>query len=237
MIINYKFTKFYLNTITLWVAFLFSFNISIAQTIKDKTTSVPIADATDGNINFSEYTDLVGSPFYNPEWVRANVTLRNGIVLKDTLVRYSDLKDHLYTCASGNQYISFSKAVIEFLIFNPNGTLSHFSIFPGNGKFTDGAFFEILSDGDVKLLKKNVKTISENRAGIGTAVFTRTVVDNIDYYLLIEGKAIRIKRDKKSIETILKNKKAELNAYLQTNTLDLKKDDDMIKLIKYYNTL
>ncbi|HTH81440.1 MAG TPA: hypothetical protein VL490_00810 [Mucilaginibacter sp.] len=236
MIINYKFKSFYLKASVPLVVLVFSLKIVSAQINKD-TPPLPIADVTDSYMNFAEYTGLVGSPFYNKDWVKADVTLRNGIILKDTLVRYSDLKDQLYTCAPGNQYITFHKAVIEFTIINQDATLSHFSIFPGNGKFADGAFFEVLSDGDIKLLKKNVKTISENRAGIGTAVFTRTVVDNIDYYLLINGKAIRIKKDKRSVEALLKNKKPELNAYLQANNLDLKKDDDLAKLINYYNTL
>ena len=72
---------------------------------------------------------------------------------------------------------------------------------------------------------------------MGSAVTTREVVDNVDYYLLIDGKAVRIKKDKKSVEAALGSKQAELDSYIKANNLNLKNDADLAKLITQYNTL
>jgi hypothetical protein len=218
-------------------ALLFTCGLTKAQGGFDgRSTSQYATDASGGALMTAESVDS-GNPFFSTDWVKGDVTFSNGNVQKDKIVKYSELKDILYTQAQGNQYGLFDTPVTQFTIYNTDGTTAHFSIFPGNGKVADNAFFQVLADGKVKLLKKNAKAISESKAGIGTAVVTKTVVDNIDYYLLIDGKAVRVKKDKKAIEAALGNKQTELDAYAQTNKLNLKKDDDLAKLITYYDTL
>ena len=234
--VNYYFARSYLKTIVLLVVLSVCFKTAVAQTMSDKSSPL-VATAAGNPLKVTYYSDYVGSPFFNVDWVKANIMFRTGTVIQDTLVKYCDLKDQLYTQGKGDMYGLFNNTVIAFTIFNPNGTLSHFSVFPGNGKFADGAFFEILCDGDVKLLKKNVKTISENKADISTAVFSRIIVDNIDYYILINNKVVRIKKDLKSVVPIFKDKQKELYSYVQTNKLNLKNEADLIKLVNYYNTL
>ncbi|HTH81441.1 MAG TPA: hypothetical protein VL490_00815 [Mucilaginibacter sp.] len=222
---------------TLLFALLFTCGFAKAQGGFDGRGSSQYAtDANGGALMTAESVDS-GNPFFSTDWVKADVKFKNGNEQKDKVVKYSDLKDILYTQAPGNQYGLFDTPVSEFTIYNTDGTTAHFSVFPGNGKTADDAFFQVLADGKVKLLKKNAKAISESKAGIGTAVVTKMVVDNIDYYLLIDGKAVRIKKDKKAIETALGSKQTELDAYIQTNKLSLKKDEDVAKLITYYNTL
>lgn len=222
-------------TIFLFVLFNTSKNAN-AQSMEFKASPF-VATASGSPLMVTSYSDYIGSPFFNQKWAKANVILRTGTVIKDTLVKYSDLKDELFTRIGSDRYGFFNNTVIAFTITNPNGTQSHFNIFPDNGKFADGAFFEVLSNGETKLLKKNAKTITETKEGIGTAVVTPTIVDNIDYYLLINGKAIRIKKDRKNTIAILKDKQKELHAYIQTARLNLKNDNDLIRLINYYNTL
>jgi hypothetical protein len=185
----------------------------------------------------SEYTSLQGNPFSTTDWVKGDVKFADGSQAKDLQLKYSDLKDGIYMKTDNGQLGSFNMPVKEFTLYNTDGTLMHYSTFPGNGKFPDADYFQVLSDGKVKLLKKNAKGVSESKDGIGTAVVTRMIVDNVDYYLLIGGKLIRIKKDKKTIEAALGDKQPELESYIKANNLNMKRDDDMAKLITQYNSL
>jgi hypothetical protein len=235
--------KFNLKTIIAVVAFSVSATIAKSQTISATNgglnSGIGVMTSEGGNpIGFSEYTGLVGNPFFNPDWVKGDVTFADGNVVKDKLVKYDEFKDKLFTQVAGTAKSGeFDQPVTSFTIITADGTLASFSIFPGNGKTSDNAFFQVLSDGKVKLLRKNAKTISEYKANMSSAVTTREVVDNIDYYLLIGGKAVRIKKDKKSVEAALGNKQAELESYIKANNLNLKNDADLAKLITQYNTL
>jgi hypothetical protein len=227
--------KFNLKAVVLLFSFIAAATITKAQ-IVGKTGSSFQDDA--GNVlMFSAYTNLTGNPYFNKDWVKGDVKFKDGSVRKDVLVKYDELKDNLYTQAKGDKTGEFDTPVAEFTIATDEGGLTRFAAFPGNGKYSDNAFLQVLSDGNVKLIRKNAKAISEHKEGIGTAVVTREVVDNIDYYLLISGKLVKIKKDKKSVLAALGNKQPELEAYIKANNLNLKNDADLAKLITQYNTL
>ncbi|MDB4927273.1 hypothetical protein [Mucilaginibacter sp.] len=191
-----------------------------------------------GNVRrATEYSGLVGSPYFIVDWSKADVTFADGSVQKDKVVKYDELKDKLFTQIKDDKMGEFDTPVADFTITAADGTVAKFGKIPGNGKFGDDAFFEILSDGKVKLIRKNAKSISEYKKDLGTAVTTREVVDNIDYYLVVSGKLVRIKKDKKSVEAALGAKQTELDAYIKSNNLNLKNDADLAKLITQYNTL
>lgn len=226
MKINFK-------TALLSAVFVSASLITVAQV--GKTSSIATTD--DGAaVMRSEYTALVGNPYFNEDWVDGDVKLKDGSVQSGTPMKYDELQDNVYT-KIGDDPAKFKKPVVEFTITDRSGKPAHFSVFPGNDKFSDIAYFQVLADGKVKLLRKNAKAVSESKDGIGTAVVTRLVVDNIDYYLLIDGKAVKIKKDKKSVEAALANKQSELDNYIKANNLNLKKDDDLAKLITQYNAL
>jgi hypothetical protein len=211
--------------------------LSVALVVAAFTTDAQ--NIQNGNIiNFTKYSGMDGSPYFNPYWVQGNVKFRNGST-KNAIILYDELKDYVFYQGENEELVQFEMPVYEFTIAAEDGTIAHFSKFAGNGKFPDEAFFQVLSDGKVKLLKRNSKSVSEHKEELGSAVTKRDVVDNIDYFLLIEGKVVKIKKDKKSILQTLNdgNKQQDLDNYITTNKLNLKKDSDLIKLMDYYNTL
>jgi hypothetical protein len=221
--------KINLKTVALSLAFVATVATAGAQGMTDQYGN---------SIKFSKYSDLQGSPYFNPSWMQADVKFRNGSTVT-SMVLYDQIKDYLFAKGKTEEFGQFDMPVAEFSVPAEDGTLAHFSTFPGNGKFPDEAFFQVLSDGKTKLLKRNLKSISEHKAELGSAVSTREVVDNVDYFLLVDGKVVKIKKDRKSVLQALSNsnKLMELDNYISNNSLNLKKDPDLIKLIAYYNTL
>jgi hypothetical protein len=203
----------------------------------NSTSHAVLTDDSGNVVGFKEYSNLEGSPYFNADWAKGDVKFANSPEQRGRSIKYDEIKDALLTQMAENKIGEFDEPVIAFTITNSDGSIANFSQFPGNGKLSDQAYFQVLSDGKVKLLKKNAKAISEYKKDIGSAVTTREAVDNIDYYLLINGKAVRFKKDKKSVESALGNKQAELDTYIKANSLNLKNDDDLIRLIVQYNSL
>jgi hypothetical protein len=70
-----------------------------------------------------------------------------------------------------------------------------------------------------------------------SSVISKAFKDNISYYLVIGNKAFPVKKEKRSILSALGNKQTELEAFIKANNLNLKNDDDLARLINYYNSI
>src|SRR5882724_11836987 len=154
--------KFNLKTAIMLVAFSVSATITKSQTINSVNSGYGGMSSDGGApIAFKEYSDLVGTPFFNSDWVKGDVTFADGSAVQNKLVKYDEIKDLLYTQTQIDKTGLFDQPVVAFTIITKDGTLARFSKFSGNDKFTNSTFFQVLSDGKVKLLKKNAKSISE----------------------------------------------------------------------------
>jgi hypothetical protein len=93
-----------------------------------------------------------------------------------------------------------------------------------------------LPDGKVQLLKRFTKLLFESQP-IGSASKLQQFIDKTKYYLIINGKALQVKNDKKALLAALGDKQAQLEDYIKSNKINLKNDAQLGKLIDYYNSL
>lgn len=99
------------------------------------------------------------------------------------------------------------------------------------------AFYEVLVNGPTQLLKRTSKWVHEE-VPYSSATKVRSIIEQQNYYLADrEGRLTKLKKDKKSLLQALGDKQAELAQYTKANRLDLKQEQDMAKLVAYYNTL
>jgi hypothetical protein len=106
-------------------------------------------------------------------------------------------------------------------------------------KNIDGTFYELLVDGKVQLLKEY--TGKYKKAVINK--MTNQVVKKPQYvkteilYLRQNKKIKKIKLKRSSIQKFISSKKEEIKKYIKINKLSYKKENDVIKLINFYNSL
>lgn len=108
----------------------------------------------------------------------------------------------------------------------------------GFEKYTPANFFEIIYDGNkIKFLRK---TYAELRKSVTSSYGSHTeeyvYVRLEDFYVYKGNKAFLIKKNKKSILEVLGGEIKLWEDFIRTNNLNLKKDDDIIALLKYYET-
>lgn len=108
----------------------------------------------------------------------------------------------------------------------------------GVGKYDAGNFFLVHYNSDkIKLLTK-FSALLQNAAGSSYGSRTQEYVYVREEKLFIykDGKGVEVKRNKRSILDALGGDKKLWEDFIKVNKLNLKKDDDLIALLKYFES-
>jgi len=206
------------------ILFLFIVNVCKAQFLQDIQGRV---------ITEQSFTDVIGSPFFNNEFVIGNVVLTNGDKFKDVLLKYSSYNDELFfKNPKDGSLLSFVVPVKSFELLGE----TYMSGLPAVDNFTENSFYVLIVDTKVKLFVKNYKTILENKP-YNSASVEKKFEDNKTYYVFKEAKMTRFKPSKKDLLETFSDKSSEIDAFLKKEKLDFKSNDDLAKVFQYYSSL
>ena len=216
---------------------LISFALFWCQTMV-KAQDLFLQDNQGRVIMNQKYTDVQGSPFLSDSWTKAIVRLKSNGTFKNLEVKYDLVEDQLlFRNNKTDQPMEFIDQVLEFKLVTDDGISSLFMKgFKAIDNNTTNSFYQVLCDGGIQLLKRKIKKVIEDRA-YSSAVTVKTFNEVESYYIAKANTPIKIKKDKKQILSVLADHAAELENYIQQNKLNVKVDEDLIKLIAYYNTL
>src|SRR5471030_3173506 len=183
--------------------------------------------------------DVDGSPLLNDQWAPGVVILADGTTYKDIPLKYNEMQDVLYFKGNNDHAYVFSKPVHEFSMQYTVENKTQRKLFK-NGftnvpNTSESSFFEILGDGSAQLIKKDDKELTDVKAY--NQPVTKRLDDDSKYYLIISGKVIPFKKNKKFILSNLPGKQTAVEAFIKTNNINVKKDDDLVKLFSYYNSI
>jgi hypothetical protein len=186
-----------------------------------------------------KHTDIVGSELLYPTWYSGTVTTKEGKTYKGIQLKYNLLEDRLYFLANNGVTMLFNTPVISFIIGDSASKLKDKTFrngFPATGNLKSDAYFEILASGKITLLKKMTKSIMETKE-YNSPVVKKEIMDNIQYFVFFDNKITAFKKDQSFITETLKDKIPDIETYLKSTKLNLKKEEGLIALIAYANTL
>ncbi|TKC03181.1 hypothetical protein [Pedobacter cryotolerans] len=205
-----------LNSFLLFLAInAISINLSKAQYefIPDQTTGKPLTTA--------RYENVTGTPYLVDAWLNGEVKLANGSIVKPKAIKYDAVTDKLLFQQDGKIFEFFPRVAV-FKLFAPNQTRT----FLINDK--NDQYFELLTDGDIKLLKKTKKVVLE-RKGYNSATVEKVIDENIKYFILVNDKQSEVKLNKKALAKLLPNYKSQIDEYTISQGTE---ENDYINLIK-----
>jgi hypothetical protein len=194
---------------------------------------------TDGqpyvNVKFARVVE--GSPFFIDQWNKGYISTREGKKLRDVTLRLNLVDQQLHYLKDGIEYVT-DQPLKEVLIEDEkSGNLYIFrSGFPSVQYGNSKTFYQALAEGEVLLLKHIRKMITENTP-FGSATTQQTIRNAEHYYISKKGSMIKIRKDRQSILNALEDKKDPLEKFINQNRLNLRTEEDMIKLVNYYNAL
>ena len=206
-----------------------------------------IADGVFGNkpLKSARYTDVHGSPFFSDNWLDGIVKLADGKLYKDVKLKYDQVLDEVFFLGKNDAIMVFKSPVLEFKIVTVavNGFLNEAYFVNGFAPIdgaTEKSYYQKLiyeNGSKLQLLKRTIKKIYESR--VYNSAITDKTIEPIVFYYISDGKKVlkRIKLDRKSIVKSIGDKQNELEKFMEANKLDLKKEEGLIKLITYYNSI
>ena len=198
------------NRVLFFAALFFAINARAQDSTGLTGTPIQIVQNTDDN-----------SPYLTKEWFRGLVRDKSGKPYDGVLLNYDLAKDEILYKNDSSAYV-LGPEITEFNI--PTGTaLYTFKRgFPSASGLTEKSFYQVLYDGNTKLLKHYKKT------GSGAAVES--------LYILKGDKLSPIQlEDRNSFLKVLSDEKNKMNYVIKEENLDFDAADDVAKLLAEYD--
>ncbi len=183
------------------------------------------------NTESLDYEKIKGTPYLYSDFKSGFVYIKDKAPTK-ILVKYDLYMKEMEIIVNEVIY-SFRKEMPFDSICIENQTFVY------NSNWGNNAYFELLAKGSLSLLKdykvEIFQPVSKNSYSYNVEpAFTKPVEV---YYLLKNDKLTKIKLSKSDILSAMDDKKDLVEQYVSKNKLSLKKEDDAVKVINYYNNL
>jgi hypothetical protein len=185
----------------------------------------------------SNFTYVRGTPFLYEEWSRGTVKMADSAVYNDLVLKFNALTNQLlYKNLRSGGLMEFLKPVSVFVLDKGGNRDLYRKGFPAVDKFNEDTFYQVISDGKVKLLYKQSKILTESRF-YSSATSETNITDVSSYYILKDGRLKKIRPSKKEFIELFKDKENTIKAYLQAQDIDYKDKQSLANLVNYYNSL
>ena len=193
-------------------------------------------------IRANRYNDVQGTPYLNEDWQSGLLKVSAEKSFRLSKMRFNALQNQVEYQYLENVY----EPTTEFDSFilndrNDEGQVQerHFKKgFAAIDENTDKTFYEVLHDGQTKLLAKTFIRINEYAEPLSTnrvKRFAKVVV--LYLYLPTTNQLVKIKKDKKSVLEAFNSSTDALTQFVSEKKLKLRSEKEIITLCSYYDTL
>jgi len=216
----------------------FSVNSVYAQSmIGSAVPSVQFADAN-GRLLPASGAGINGTPYVFEQFGMGKVVFVNGMESVDSNLNYSYFDHKLYYTQKNGLYVvnQQAKAFVLNSVDKDNNKVSKqfMCLFPSVDDNTPATFYEVLGGDYFQLLKYTNKRIKESVV-YGGAPNKEYVSDDLFYIYDKAAKkmlALGSSHSFKAVKKVLPTYSAQMDALMNTNKLNLKKEEDMIQLLQ-----
>lgn len=218
---------------TILIFYLFLTTVTTAQVDENFNVTEELLDHSQ-NITSIDLRDksLKGSMYVNDEFLPAKLNTNNTIYSAN----YNAYQDEM-VIKNKNKLFTVAKANGNTVTFI--GTDKKYTVFDHNGK--PGFFVELYKGGKaLLLLKERIKYYEAVEAKTGYDEYRPPTLkrENDKLYIGFTDKSTtEVPNRKKDIFNIFKGSEKEVEKYAKNEKLNPKKQEDLIKLVEYYNGL
>lgn len=198
-----------------------------------------LADFRGKPVNEQRYVQVSGSPFYNKNFLKGEVAFANKNVKNvKGYINYDQVQDIIlfkpnYEDKSATEIVD---QVDKFSLTLENGLTVNFISLGSIGLDGGSGFAEELLAGKLRLLKRTKKKILETQV-YNSANLEKTVVQETNYILVKDNKVTVLKQDRNSFLSALSDQEEALKKYLKDQKINFKQDQDVVKLLNFYQSL
>ncbi|MGZ5247508.1 MAG: hypothetical protein ACXWCR_10410 [Flavitalea sp.] len=183
-----------------------------------------------------KYSEVRGTPFLFDKWMKGSVNIPRGSYA-DMQLKY-DVYENIVYFNRDDQSYEFQEPVLSFILMPVPGDSSSYLYFTKGIRaqgLKENQFVQVLSEGKISLYKSDIKLLSELNE------INRGVVQSFSkasrYFALKNNSIGLIKLNKNEVMTLVGDKEKQVSAFISSYNLSFKKEQDVIAIIDYYNSL
>jgi hypothetical protein len=181
--------------------------------------------------------NVTGSPYFIEDFQRGSIFKRNIAIKRNVNLRYNASRDLFEIKFNQNQSKVLKQTEDIYVIINNK----QFVYVPYSENPDINGYFEVLTDeGKLSLYKKYNKQFREGKKSINsmtTDIPATYQSKEILYLTNNDGEFTELPNSKNGKVKSFKSHHKLLKQYIKENNLNINKENDLVKLISYYNTL
>jgi hypothetical protein len=186
--------------------------------------------------NTFKYSEVRGTPFLIDKWMTGTVTVPNGRYI-DLQMKY-DVYENTLLFNRNDQAFVFQDPVLSFTLMPVPGDSSsymHFTKGVSAPGLKEDQFVQVLVEGKILLYKSDIKLLSELNE------INRGVVQSFSkasrYFALKNNVIELIKLNKNEIMALVADHEKQVTSFISLHKFSFKKEQDIIAILDYYNSL
>ncbi len=190
----------------------------------------------------TRYEGLKGTYYLIPTWLEGDLYGDKGtLVASHVPIKYDAFNKEVIRKKGEKDSIAVYPSI--FILYD-NGYAYKFvhrtDLVTVTGKKIPNTYLQILLDNKIVFYKNRIKSIlrADYKGAYSDNRTYDSFEDNAQYFLAREnGDIEEVKLTKKSLLQAFEPKKEQIENYIKTNNLDLKKESDTLKLVAFYSSL
>ena len=186
---------------------------------------------------------VIGDTYLSTEWKTSVILLYDkNKLIEGFPARYDIKADEIDIKGASGVKVLEGRRVKSFMWMDSTRAEPYYFINAKEFK-VDGipmvGFYEVLVDGNIPLLKKMNVTVKKADYNVTLSIGSRDdkILKNPTYYVADGNNAYEIPGSKKKFLQLLKSKAGEVESYMDSNGLSIKKEEELVLICKYYNSL
>ena len=185
--------------------------------------------------------DVEGSPYFIKDPRYASITSSKGAVYENIKVKIDLNKQEAHLFSEDQKELVAEDGMIREIVLadSVEGGWVYYRFqtgFPSVDKNNGNYFYQVLSDGNIQLLKSSKKEIVETRDVMSGEV-RKEFVEYDEYYISRDGEIKKLKKDKDFVLGSMKDQQEKMEEYLKDKKMNYKNMDMLMKLYDFYNSL
>lgn len=180
--------------------------------------------------------ELQGTYFFNDEFLPAVLVDASGKEYKDKKIKFNLKTNIIYYTDWDGKLMQATSDIRKVIITEGDKTTVFENFFPSIDGLDAGTYYKVLVNGPSKLLLSTQFSEGEFKE-FNSAVTTKRVDKVYQLYGAANGSIKKLTKGEAEVLDLLKDKSAELAAYIKQNSLKCRKQSDYETVFNYYNGL
>jgi hypothetical protein len=203
-------------------------------------TQIFLSDAN-GKPFENKYADVTGSAYFLPAFKYSTIELRDGRKYMDIQSRLNLVEHEVEFISATSKEGYIGKGLVSIISFNDTvkqdiKKYTFQSGFPSIDNQSAIHFYQVLCTGSITLLK-SINKVMEERNNELSGEKSKEFVTRENWYVFQNGTMKRVKKDQAFFASLFSDKTDPFITYVKQQKVNFKNEDQVLKMINYFNAL